>query len=113
VELKTLKIGWLVENKNGKVGAIVSNPFGYSPPGKVPVVWDNEDIISEVSPENIQSIGIYKAEADPEKCRDCMYFDEKKVACLRFEGDERWRCFYNNSIGKRRPKSLYPACQAE
>ena len=114
----------LVKNKkDGRVGVVITEPWGCCVSGEFPVVYEGTDSFLGTFAKDLEIIGPENAIADPKKCgagkgKECCIFlvfggRDGKFGCGRFESGIRWTLIEREGKmnAQRHPTEMYPKCQ--
>jgi len=118
-----MEIGTRVKNtETGKMGVVVSDPYGCCADFEVPIVYDGETSFSGTDKKILEDLGPEDAKPDMKKCGA----GRQEECCIFLTmGGNGWECQRHGSLrntlifqkskmtAKREPSEPYPKCQLE
>jgi len=109
---KALMPGTRVRGKDSREGLVIADLLDFCGPECVMVHFDGALGFVLTSVADLEFLGQVDIKVDPEKCRECIFFNGGKSGCMR---THYWLPLLSRSKeeNKRRPCRIFPFCQEE
>jgi len=109
---KALMPGTRVRGEDNREGIVIADLLGFCNSECVVVHFDGGlgFILTPVA--NLEVLGPVNIKIDPEKCRECIFFNSGRSGCLRVN---YWLPVLGQSgrEDRKRPSRIFPFCQEE